>query len=147
MEPLSIYRKLIWQSGQPLVYSHHWALLRQPIITLCWPSHTHTHTHSNTDRHSMSLWHKENWESPRDSQRMKSLSSKWLMYSARSPSGSALYWQSRMVKALVKVWDRTAWHSSHTVTWMTHTNWCSARGQFPPSNCACDVIKATRRYI
>lgn len=47
------------------------------------------------------------------------LSSKWLMYSAQSPSGSALYWQSRMVKALVRVWDRTVWHSSHT-TWMTH---------------------------
>lgn len=79
----------------------------------------HTHAHTDTHRHCTSLWYKQNSENPRDKQCMKRLSSKWLMYSARSPSGSGLYWQSRMVKALVKVWDRTVWHSSHT-TWMTH---------------------------
>lgn len=78
---------------------------------------THTHTHARTQ--CMSLWHKENSEHPGDRQCMKSLSSKWLMYSAQSPSGFALYWQSRMVKALVKVWDRTGWHGSHT-TWAAY---------------------------
>lgn len=36
-----------------------------------------------------------------------------------SLSGSGLYWQSRMERGHVKVWDGTVWHISHT-TWMTH---------------------------
>lgn len=65
----------------------------------------------------MSLWQTE-FRRPKR-QCMKRLFCKWLLYSVHSPSGSALYWQSRMVKAFVKVWDRTVWHSSHT-TWMAH---------------------------
>lgn len=65
----------------------------------------------------MSLLHKQNSENPRDSA-WKALLQMAHVFSS-VPSRSAPYWRSRIAKALVWVWDRTVWHSSHT-TWVTH---------------------------
>lgn len=92
-----------------LLLFYHWAFLRQDVISLCWPFQT---------TRTACLCDKQNSEDPRDSA-WKASPANGSCIQPCPPSGSALYWQSRIAKPFVKVWDRTLWHSSHT-TWMTH---------------------------
>lgn len=85
-----------------------YSFLRQDVISLCWPLQTPAVHVSVTNR----------IQKTQETVHEKALLQMALVFSP-FPSGSALYWQSRMVKAFVKVWDRTVWHSSHT-TWMAH---------------------------
>lgn len=97
-------------SAQHSVCSHHMARLPHSIIILCRaprPARTRA-------QHHVSVAQREFRNPPPETvSAWKGSPPKWLMYSTGAPGGSALYWQSRMVKALVSMRQNRVTRFSH----------------------------------